>query len=343
MANVSYASLAKEIGSGKFRPVYYLMGEETFYTDQLTEMLSASILNETEREFNQQVIYGQDTTVDAIIANARRFPMMASHVVLIIKEAQNLKEINKLMLYLQKPLPSTILVFAHKNGSLNRKTNLKLMNEIEAKGGVVFESKLLDETRDGDKLRLFISDYLQARNLRIEEKASSMLVEAVGGSLSRLASEMDKLAINAAEVRGVITPETVELFTGISKEYNINELQTALARKDMEKTNRIVKYMEENSKTFPLQKVLPILFGYYSNLMLAYYAPRRDERGLGEFFRSSNKVKDYVAGLRNYSAFKVMDIVSAFRRYDGMSKGVGATANMTKEGFLSEFVYFILH
>lgn len=343
MANVSYASLVKEIGNGQFRPIYYLMGEESFYIDQLTEMLSVSILNETEREFNQQVIYGQDTTVDAIIANARRFPMMASHVVLIIKEAQNLKEINTLMLYLQKPLPSTILVFAHKNGSLNRKTNLKLMNEMEAKGGVVFESKLLDETRDGDKLRLFISDYLRARNLRIEEKASSMLVEAVGGSLSRLAGEMDKLAINATEFQGVITPETVEMFTGISKEYNINELQTALARKDIAKTNRIVKYMEENSKTFPLQRILPILFGYYSNLMLAYYAPRRDERGLGEFFRSSYKVKDYVAGLRNYSAFKVMDIVSAFRRYDGMSKGVGATANMTKEGFLSEFIYFILH
>ena len=343
MASVTYGSLVQEIQSGIFRPVYYLMGEETYYNDQLTDLLSTSILTESEREFNQLTIYGQDTTIDAIIANARRFPMMANHVVLIIKEAQNIKEINKLTLYLEKPLESTILVFSHKNGSLNKKTSQKLITQIEARGGVVFESKLLDESKDGAKLYSFISGYLQSRNLGIEDKAISMLIEAVGGNLSRLASEMDKLVINSGQTHGLITPEMVEMFTGISKEYNLNELQNALANKNSKKVYRIVKFMEENPKNYPLQRILPALFMYYSNLMLAYYAPRRDVKGLEDFFHSKYRVMDYVDGLRNYSAFKVLDIIDAFRRYDGMGKGVGTTANMTKEGFLREFIYFVLH
>ncbi|MBR5963797.1 MAG: DNA polymerase III subunit delta [Bacteroidaceae bacterium] len=340
MAAVTYESLVREIQSGKFRPVYYLMGEESYYLDRLTDLLSTAVLDEAEREFNQLTIYGQDATIDAIIANARRFPMMANHVVIIVKEAQNIKEIDKLSLYLQKPQPSTVLVFSHKNGSLNKKTHKSLLAEIDAAGGAVFESNAI---KNDTILIAFIDDYLAAKGRTIDGKARMMLVEAVGANLSRMASEMDKLVVNTTEENRHVTPEMVEAFTGISKEYNIFELQKALVNKDIQKANRIAKFMDDNPKAHPSQAVFAFLFNYFSRLMLAYYAPQRDSAGVAKFLNVGYYVDDYLRGMRNYSAFKVMEIISALRRYDGMSKGVGARANITSGGLIRELVHFILH
>ncbi|MCR5139545.1 MAG: DNA polymerase III subunit delta [Bacteroidaceae bacterium] len=339
MAGTTYEVILKEIKERRFRPVYYLMGEEPYYIDQLANRFATEVLNESEQEFNQTIVYAQDTNLGNILSLAKRYPMMAERQVIIVKEAQNLKnEIDGLSFYLQKPQPSTLLVFCHKNGSLDKRK--KVTGDIERAGGAVFESKKMKE----DLLPYFISNYARQHNATIDDKATMMMVESIGADLNRLVSELDKLLINMPQGATNITPDMVEEYTGISKEYNVFELKSALIAKDIAKANKIAKYMEDNPKNFPLQAVLPLLFSYYANLMLSYYAPQRTPQGVAAYLdmKSTWGVSDYLQGMRNYSAVKVMNIISAFRRYDGMSKGVGATANVGRN-LLRELVYFILH
>ncbi len=339
MAGTTYEVILREIKERRFRPVYYLMGEEPYYIDQLANRFATEVLNESEQEFNQTIVYAQDTNLGNILSLAKRYPMMAERQVIIVKEAQNLKnEIDGLSFYLQKPQPSTLLVFCHKNGSLDKRK--KVTGDIERAGGAVFESKKMKE----DLLPYFISNYARQHNVTIDDKATMMMVESIGADLNRLVSELDKLLINMPQGVTNITPDMVEEYTGISKEYNVFELKSALIAKDIAKANKIAKYMEDNPKNFPLQAVLPLLFSYYANLMLSYYAPQRTPQGVAAYLdmKSTWGVNDYLQGMRNYSAVKVMDIISAFRRYDGMSKGVGATANVGRN-LLRELVYFILH
>lgn len=338
MAAVTYDSILQEISNKNLRPVYYLMGEEPYYIDQLTARFANDVLTESEREFNQTVVYAQDTNMGNILSLAKRYPMMAERQVIIVKEAQNLKgEIDSLSFYLQKPQPSTVLVFCHKNGTLDRRK--KVAGDIERAGGAVFESKKLRE----DLLPYFISNHVKNHQLTIDVKAIMMLIESIGSDLNRLTSELEKLYVNMSG-NMAITPDMVEEYTGISKEYNVFELKNALIAKDIAKAGRITKYMEDNPKNFPLQQILPLLFSYFSNLMLSYYAPQRTEQGLASYFglKSAWGTGDYIYGMRNYSAVKVMEIISALRRTDAMSKGIGATANTT-QGLLRELVYFILH
>ena len=339
MAGTTYEVILREIKERRFRPVYYLMGEEPYYIDQLANRFATEVLNESEQEFNQTIVYAQDTNLGNILSLAKRYPMMAERQVIIVKEAQNLKnEIDSLSFYLQKPQPSTLLVFCHKNGSLDKRK--KVTGDIERAGGAVFESKKMKE----DLLPYFISNYARQHNVAIDDKATMMMIESIGADLNRLVSELDKLLINMPQGATNITPDMVEEYTGISKEYNVFELKSALITKDIAKANKIAKYMEDNPKNFPLQAVLPLLFSYYANLMLSYYAPQRTPQGVAAYLdmKSTWGVNDYLQGMRNYSAVKVMDIISAFRRYDGMSKGVGATANVGRN-LLRELVYFILH
>ena len=339
MAGTTYEVILREIKERRFRPVYYLMGEEPYYIDQLANRFATEVLNESEQEFNQTIVYAQDTNLGNILSLAKRYPMMAERQVIIVKEAQNLKnEIDGLSFYLQKPQPSTLLVFCHKNGSLDKRK--KVTGDIERAGGAVFESKKMKE----DLLPYFISNYARQHNVAIDDKATMMMIESIGADLNRLVSELDKLLINMPQGATNITPDMVEEYTGISKEYNVFELKSALIAKDIAKANKIAKYMEDNPKNFPLQAVLPLLFSYYANLMLSYYAPQRTPQGVAAYLdmKSTWGVNDYLQGMRNYSAVKVMDIISAFRRYDGMSKGVGATANVGRN-LLRELVYFILH
>ena len=339
MAGTTYEVILREIKERRFRPVYYLMGEEPYYIDQLANRFATEVLNESEQEFNQTIVYAQDTNLGNILSLAKRYPMMAERQVIIVKEAQNLKnEIDGLSFYLQKPQPSTLLVFCHKNGSLDKRK--KVTGDIERAGGAVFESKKMKE----DLLPYFISNYARQHNVAIDDKATMMMIESIGADLNRLVSELDKLLINMPQGATNVTPDMVEEYTGISKEYNVFELKSALITKDIAKANKIAKYMEDNPKNFPLQAVLPLLFSYYANLMLSYYAPQRTPQGVAAYLdmKSTWGVNDYLQGMRNYSAVKVMDIISAFRRYDGMSKGVGATANVGRN-LLRELVYFILH
>lgn len=333
----TYEEIARDLKNRIYKPVYYLMGEESYYIDRISEYIAQTVLNENEKEFNQTILYGADTDIATIINAAKRYPMMSKYQVVIVKEAQGVKNIDELSYYLQKPLESTILVLCHKHGVLDRRK--KLAAEIE-KVGVLFESKKIKDAQ----LVGFITSYLKRKSIEIEPKASEMMAEFVGTDLSRMAGELEKLIITLPKGQKRITPEQIEQNIGISKDYNNYELRNALIIKDVFKANQIIKYFEENPKTNPLQMTLSVLFNFFSNLMLAYYAPEKSEQGIAAQLglKSPWQSKDYLAAMRKYSGVKVMQIIDEIRYCDAKSKGVG-NSSLGDGELLRELVYKILH
>ena len=333
----TYEEIARDLKNRIYKPVYYLMGEESYYIDRISEYIAQTVLNENEKEFNQTILYGADTDIATIINAAKRYPMMSKYQVVIVKEAQGVKNIDELSYYLQKPLESTILVLCHKHGVLDRRK--KLAAEIE-KVGVLFESKKIKDAQ----LTGFITSYLKRKSIEIEPKASEMMAEFVGTDLSRMAGELEKLIITRPKGQKRITPEQIEQNIGISKDYNNYELRNALIIKDVFKANQIIKYFEENPKTNPLQMTLSVLFNFFSNLMLAYYAPEKSEQGIAAQLglKSPWQSKDYLAAMRKYSGVKVMQIIGEIRYCDAKSKGVG-NSSLGDGELLRELVYKILH
>lgn len=335
MAKYTYESILSELKAGVYHPVYYLMGEESYYTDSITDYMTNNILTDIEQEFNLTVFYGMDADVETVISAARRYPMMAEHQVVVVKEAQMIKNMDALINYLHMPQPSTILVFAHKNGSLDRRK--KVATELE-RTAVVLDSKKLRE----DRLPAFISGYVREKGLTIDSKATMMLAESVGVELSRMAGEIDKLSIAMHAGLKHITPELVEENIGISKEFNNFELQNAIVNKDVLKANRIINYFAQNPKKNPIQMTLALLFSFFSNLMMAYYAPERSERGIGEFLGARWGVGDYVKAMQHYRALHVMEILHYIRMADAQSKGAeGAT--VPDGEIMRELLYKIMH
>ena len=333
----TYEEIARDLKNRIYKPVYYLMGEESYYIDRISEYIAQTVLNENEKEFNQTILYGADTDIATIINAAKRYPMMSKYQVVIVKEAQGVKNIDELSYYLQKPLESTILVLCHKHGVLDRRK--KLAAEIE-KVGVLFESKKIKDAQ----LTGFITSYLKRKSIEIEPKASEMMAEFVGTDLSRMAGELEKLIITLPKGQKRITPEQIEQNIGISKDYNNYELRNALIIKDVFKANQIIKYFEENPKTNPLQMTLSVLFNFFSNLMLAYYAPEKSEQGIAAQLglKSPWQSKDYLAAMRKNSGVKVMQIIGEIRYCDAKSKGVG-NSSLGDGELLRELVYKILH
>ena len=329
--------ILKELRAKQYRPVYYLMGEEPYYIDLLSDYMEEHILNETEKEFNLTVMYGADVDIATIINAAKRYPMMAEHQVVIVKEAQAVRGMDELAYYLQRPLMSTILVLCHKHGVLDRRK--KLAGEIE-KTGVLFESKKLKDAQ----LPAFITSYLKRKGIDIEPKATSMMAEFVGTDLSRMAGELEKLAITLPKGQKRVTPEQIEQNIGISKDYNNFELRAALVEKDVQKANRIVKYFEENPKNNPIQVTLSLLFGFFSNLMVAYYAPEKSEQGVATYLglKTPWQAREYLTAMRRYNGVKTMQIIGDIRQADALSKGV-SNSSISNGDILRELVFKILH
>ena len=313
----TYEEIARNLKNKIYSPVYFLMGEEDYYIDRISDYIMDTVLTETEKEFNLTLLYGSDTDIVSIINAARRYPMMSKYQVVIVREAQNLKNLDELIHYLQKPMSSTILVMCYKHGTLDRRK--KITAELE-KAGVLFESKKLKDTQ----LPGFISSYLKRKQVEIEPKASEMMAEFVGTDLNRMAGELEKLIITLPAGQKRITAEQIERNIGISKDYNNFELRNALIEKDVFKANQIVKYFEDNPKNNPLQVTLAVLFNFFSNLMLAYYAPDKSDQGIASQLglRSPWQAKDYMAGMRKYTGVKVMQIIGAIRTCDAKSKGI---------------------
>ena len=329
--------ILKELRAKQYRPVYYLMGEEPYYIDLIADYITDNILTETEKEFNLTVVYGADVDIATVINAAKRYPMMSEHQVVVVKEAQNIRNMEELSYYLQKPLLSTILVICHKHGVLDRRK--KLAAEIE-KTGVLFESKKVKDAQ----LPAFITSYMKRKGIDVEPKATAMLADFVGADLSRLTGELEKLIITLPKGHTRVTPEQIEKNIGISKDYNNFELRNALVEKDVLKANKIIKYFEENPKTNPIQMTLSLLFGFFSNLMLAYYAPEKSEQGIANMLglRTPWQAKDYLAAMRRYNGVKTMQIIGEIRYADAKSKGEG-NPSLSDGDILRELVFKILH
>lgn len=326
-----------ELKEKKYRPIYYLMGDEPYYIDLISDYIMDHVLSETEKEFNLTVVYGADVDISTIINTAKRYPMMSDCQVVIVKEAQAIQRMEELSYYLQKPLQSTILVICHKHGSIDRRK--KLAAEIE-KVGVLFESKKIKDTQ----LPAFITSYMKRKGVDMDPKATAMLADFVGADLSRLTGELEKLIITLPTGQKRITPEQIERNIGISKDYNNFELRSAIVEKDILKANKIIKYFEENPKTNPLQMTLAVLFNFFSNLMLAYYAPEKTEQDVAAMLglKASFQARDYIAAMKRYSGVKTMQIIGEIRYADAKSKGV-KNSSMSDGEILRELVFTILH
>ena len=334
---ITYEEIARDLKNRIYKPVYYLMGEETYYIDKISEYIAQTVLTDEEKEFNLTVMYGADTDVATIINAAKRYPMMSEYQVVIVKEAQSVKKMEELSFYLQKPLQTTILVLCHKHGTIDRRK--KLAAEIE-KVGVLFESKKIKDAL----LPGFIASYLKRKSVDIEPKASEMMAEFVGTDLSRMAGELEKLVITLPQGTRRVTPEHIEKNIGISKDYNVYELRAALVAKDVLKANTIIHFFAQNPKANPIQQTLGGLFGFFSNLMLAYYAPEKTEQGIAAQLglRSTWQAREYITAMRNYSGVKVMQIIGEIRYCDARSKGVD-NSSLSDADLLRELIYKILH
>ncbi len=333
---ITYEEIVQQVRAGDFKPIYYLMGEEPYYIDLLSDYIVAQALTEDERDFNLTILYGPQTTGEEVINAAKRYPMMAERQVVVVREAQSLPHKEVLAFYAQKPMPTTVLVLCHKNGTLDGRTN---MAKDIRKAGIVFESnKLYDRELPG-----FVSSYVKRKGVEIAPDACLILCEHVGADLSRLAGELDKLIVAVGEGHR-IDAQAIQDNIGISKEYNSFELTTALSMKDVVKANKIVKYFDSNPKNFALQPTLSTIFKFYSDLMLAYYSPVKTEQGIADWLGQTTWQvrKNILPAMRLYTATKVFNIIGEIRRTDGASKGVGG--QKTSDGdLLKELVYQILH
>ena len=335
----TYEGIMSDLKAGRYEPVYYLMGDESYYIDKISDYIAEHALQPEERDFNQTVMFGSDVTAAQVADAARRYPMMAERQVIIVKEAQNLKQTDQLEKYFKTPVKSTVLVLCHKNGSIDGRKR-EYVKTIKA-AGVLFESKKL---RDRD-LPPFIEKYLKQRAVSIDQKSMQLIADSIGADLSRLTSELDKviLALPATDRR--VTPQVVEDQIGVSKDFNAFELRDAIVNRQVFKANQIIKYFDENPKAGSIYSFLPMLFNYFQNLMIAYYAPNnKSQESVAEWLelRSPWAAKDYMTGMRNYSGMKVMQIISKIREIDAKSKGLD-NPNTPPGELMKELIFYILH
>lgn len=334
----TFQSIIHDLKSRKFSPIYVLMGDESYYIDQISDYVATHVLSPEERDFNQTVCFGSDVNAIQVTDMARRYPMMSEYQVIIVKEAQNIRSLDALEKYLKNPLKSTILVWCHKNGKIDaRKKVVGLAQTV----GVVFESQKLRDYQ----LPEFIQNYLKQKKVSIDPKSCQMIADHIGADLNRLTSELDKVLISLPSDNLRVTPEIVEEQIGVSKDFNAFELRNAIVQRDVFKANQIIKYFDNNPKAGSLYSFLPLLFSYFQNLMIAYYAPQKNtEQGIATALdlRSSWGAKDFLIGLKNYSARKTMDIISKIRDTDAKSKGLD-NPNTGVGDLMKELIFFILH
>ncbi len=331
----TFDSIKSDIESRAFSPIYLFMGEEAYFIDQLTDLLSSSVLTEDEKDFNYLVFYGVDANVENIISSARRFPMMSEYQLIIIKEAQELNNFELLEVYAKNPIKSTILVINYKHKNVDgRKSVYKAIQ----KNGVIFESKKIYDYQ----VPAFIKNHFRSRKINIDEKSAQILSDFVGNDLNKLMQELQKLEISLPANSRSITADLIERNVGISKDYNNFELQRAIINKNVLAANRIVDYFGKNPKENPIMVTVSVLFNYFSNLLECFWLRNQDEKSIENALGLRFGGRDYVAGLRNYSAKKVMEIISILRTYDAKSKGID-NVSASQHDLMKEMVYKIMH
>lgn len=333
---ITYDDIMRDLKARKVAPIYYLMGEEDYYIDKLSDAIVNAVLTEDEKDFNLDIVYGAEVDIDKVIELAHAYPMMAEKRVVLVREAQAIRSLEGLDTYLAHLTPTTVLVFCHKHGKLDaRKAAAKALQQV----GVVFESKRLFD----NQLAPFISRYFSQHNVDIEPQAIQMLAGHVGSDLSRLTTEMDKLLL-ALNGNRVVGAALVEEQTGMSKDFNDFELQSALAMRNIFRANQIVKYYQGNPRSFFITRTLTNLFTFFSDVMLSYYAPDKSDAGIAAWLGKTEwKVRqDIGPARRNYSGVKVMQILGEIRKTDAKSKGVEGVRTPHEE-LLQDLIFFILH
>ncbi|WP_458626365.1 DNA polymerase III subunit delta [Winogradskyella sp. PC D3.3] len=312
--------LVAAIKKGDLKPIYFLMGEESYFIDKISDYIENNVLDETEKGFNQMVLYGRDITIDDIVSNAKRYPMMAERQVVIVKEAQDLsRTIEQLVKYATNPQPSTVLVLNYKYKKLDkRKALYKAINKV----GVVYESKKMYENQVSDWIRRVLA----GQNYNISPKASQMLVEFLGTNLSKIDNELNKLKIVLPEGTQ-ITPEHIEENIGISKDFNNFELRKAVGERNIVKAHQIAKYFAENPKDNPIVVTVALLFNFFSQLLHLHGMTDKNPRSVASALKVNPYfVNEYLDAARNYPMKKVSYIIGLLRESDVKSKGVGANA-----------------
>lgn len=323
--------IVNHIDEGNPKPIYFLMGEEPYYIDKISQYISENVLAEEEKGFNQMVLYGKDTSVDEVISNAKRFPMMAEHQVVIVKEAQHLsRNIEKFISYVENPQPSTILVICYKYKKLDKRK--KLYKAIQ-KNGELFESKKLYENQVSEWIRRTLG----GKKYRIEPKAAVLLVEYLGADLSKINNELDKLLLVVPEDTE-ITSELIEKHIGISKDFNNFELKKAIGERNIRKAVRIIDYFAQNPKDNPFVVTISLLSTFFTQLLqyhgLKDHSPGNVSKVLGvnPYF-----VNEFTTAAKNYPMKRVSGIVSGLRQLDLKSKGVNAN-NLSQADLLKELL-----
>lgn len=332
---VEVKQLVTDINKGRIKPIYFLMGEESYYIDKISEYIEEHVLTEDEKGFNQTVVYGRDTSIDEIVGQAKQFPMMAERTVVIVKEAQDLsRTIENLVKYVENPLESTVLVICYKYKTLDkRKKLIKAINQV----GVVFESKKLYDNQVGD----WITGVLKGKKYHIEPKATQMLVEFLGTDLSKISNELDKLMLILPK-ETTITAKHIEENIGISKDFNVFELRKAIGKKEILKCNQIINYFAENPKSNPLVMTISLINSYFTQLLMYHGLKDKSKMSVAKALRVNPYfVDDYVVAGKNYPMRKVSQIIAFLREADVKSKGVGA--NLSDRDILKELMFKILH
>lgn len=333
---VSLEQLMKDLQNKIYYPIYFFTGDEPYYIDKVTDFIMQNVLTEPEKAFNQTVVYGKDADASAVTNTARRFPMMSNYQLVVLKEAQELKNFDDLVHYVENPLKSTILVINYKYKSLDKRK--KIYKSLQEKA-MIYESKKLYE----NKIPEWITTNLAKRKYRIEPKAAALLTEFLGNDLSRIANELDKLVIVLADNSKPITASDIENNIGISKEFNNFELQNALGTRDILKANQIINYFADNQKNNPMVQTISILYLYFSKILIYHSLSDKSRNNATASLKISPYfVPQYEIAARNYSASKVIQIISLLRDYDIKSKGFG-NASAGAGDLLKELCFKILH
>ncbi len=326
----------KDLKNKIYKPVYFLHGDEPYYIDEISSYIEKNVLDETEKQFNQLVVYGRDVNRQNIISQSKAFPMMGAHQVIIVKEAQDMRDFvgndksqepDRLVEYLKKPQPSTILVFCYKYKKLDKR---KALYKAFNKHAVIFESKKIYD----NQLAPWISSWLNQKGFTITPRASAIIAEHLGNDLARIVNELSKLIINLPAGTRIIETH-VEENIGISKEYNVFELQNAIGERSLYKVNRIAAFMASNSKEYPLQRVLPTLTRFFVNILIYHRLADKSKNNVASALSISPYfVRDYEKAARNFSPGRLFGMVSLLREFDLKSKGVGANPGNMKDGDL---------
>ncbi len=334
---MSFEQIISDLKNKIYKPIYFLSGEEAYFIDLITKYIHDNVLTDAEKSFNQTVLYGKDTEIATVINTAKRFPMMANYQVVIVKEAQNINNIDDLIHYANAPLKSTILVINYKYKPLDKRK--KLYKAIQ-ENGILFESKKLYD----NEVPAWINAYLKNRNRTIDPSAGMLLNEYLGNDLSKIANELDKLIITLPEREFNITTSHIERNIGISKDYNNFELHKALTQRNVLKANRIVNYFTHNQKDNPFTMTIATLYHFYSKVLTYHFIKNKSDKKNVAVSLKVNPyfVGDYEKAAKQYNPKKTVEIISLLREYDLKSKGSNNVSTSDGE-LLKELVYKILH